>query len=67
MAKTSNQKARWMDFNEANLKKYIREKIREEKMLGNKITVVRLAPLLKMSRTTLYKYVAKFNLRKYFY
>ena len=26
MAKTANKKERWMDFNEANLKKYIREK-----------------------------------------
>lgn len=67
MPKVSAKKAPWINLDEQHLKKYIREKIREEKMLGHKITVVRLAPLLKMSRSSLYKYIAKFNLRKYFY
>lgn len=66
MAKINNEKSPWRSFDDQRLKKYIQEKIKKEKMLGNKITVVRLAPLLNMSRTTLYKYIAKFKLQRSF-
>lgn len=66
MAKVNNKKTPWRSFDDQHLKKYIQAKIKKEKMLGNKITVVRLAPLLKMSRTTLYKYIVKFKLQRSF-
>lgn len=66
MAKVSGKKAPWSDYDDQRLKKYIQAKIKKERLLGNKITVVRLAPLLKMSRTTLYKYITKFKLQKSF-
>ena len=66
MSKVSGKKSPWINFDDQRLKKYIQAKIKAERLLGNKITVVRLAPLLKMSRSSLYKYIAKFKLQKSF-